>query len=454
MGRKMSKSLENYILPEEVIEKYGADTFRYYTLGGTNAGLDLNYNFDGMKVKHRNLTVLWNLHNYLIDLANNSNTNPVDLKIRKDRFSTEENYIFSKLNSTIRKATKLFEDYRLNDVPLLIEDLFLKLSRTYIQLTRDKSTGDDKKVVLYTVYNVLMEVLKMFAPIAPYITEKIYQNLKNQFDLEKESIHHFEWPKYDEKSINKELELEMDSTGEAIQTILALREKIQLGVRWPLQEAVIVTKNEKTVKAVESLKGIIKKQTNIKELDVQQSLPGIKLSIKADYSQLGPDFGKKAPQIIAKLTSESPETILSHLEKEGKYTIKLDKEKVKIVKEHLIVTRKVPVPYIEGTFKNGFVYLNKDVDEELEAEGYVRELMRRVQELRKKAGLQKKDKISLFIKTDEELKDTFNNFYSAIKGKVGASSLKISDLKPSKKHKYESRERVRDKKFELFLDKV
>ena len=80
--------------------------------------------------------------------------------------------------------------------------------------------------------------------------------------------------------------------------------------------------------------------------------------------------------------------------------------------------------------------------------------MRRVQELRKKAGLQKKDKISLFIKTDEELKDTFNNFYSAIKGKVGASSLKISDLKPSKKHKYESRERVRDKKFELFLDKV
>ena len=143
----------------------------------------------------------------------------------------------------------------------------------------------------------------------------------------------------------------MDSTGEAIQTILALREKIQLGVRWPLQEAVIVTKNEKTVKAVESLKGIIKKQTNIKELDVQQSLPGIKLSIKADYSQLGPDFGKKAPQIIAKLTSESPETILSHLEKEGKYTIKLDKEKVNIVKEHLIVTRKVPVPYIEGTSK-------------------------------------------------------------------------------------------------------
>ena len=454
MGRKMSKSLGNYILPEEVIGKYGADTLRYYMISGTNPGLDLNYNFEDMKVKFRNLTVLWNLHNYLIDLANNSNTNPKDFKIRKDRFSTEEKYIFSKLNSTIRKATKLFEDYKLNETPLIVEELFLKLSRTYIQLTRDKSTSDDKKVVLYTVYNVLMEALKMFAPIAPLITEKVYQNLKKEFNLEEESIHHFEWPKYDEKLINKELENEMEGIGDILQTIFSLREKIQLGVRWPLQEAVIVTKDEKTIKAAEKLKEIIKKQANIKELDIQQSLPGIKLNIKADYSQLGPDFGKKAPQIIAKLTSESPEAILAHIEKEGKYTINLGKEKANIVKEHIIVTRQVPAPYVEGNFKNGFVYLNKDVDEELEAEGYVRELMRRVQELRKKSGLKKTDRISLFIKTDEELKDTLNNFYSAIKGKVGAQTLKISNLKPSKKHKYESKEKVRDKKFELFLDKV
>ena len=202
------------------------------------------------------------------------------------------------------------------------------------------------------------------------------------------------------------------------------------------------------------MRDVIKKQTNIKELDVKQSLDGIKLSIKADYSKLGPDFGNKAPQIIAKLSSETPETILAHIEKEGKYALNIGKEKINIVKEHLIVTRKVPAPYIEGSFKNGFVYLNKEIDEELEAEGYSRELMRRVQELRKKAGLQKKDRITLFIKTDEELKDIFNNFYSAIKEKVGASTLKISELNPSKKHALTSKEKVRDKEFELFLDKV
>ncbi len=454
-GRKMSKSLGNYILPEEVISRYGADTLRYYSIGGTNPGLDLNYSFDDTKVKYRNLTVLWNIHNYLIDLAKNANVNPEGLEIGKKDFSTEEDYIFSKLNSTIRKATRLFDEYRLNEIPPLIENLFLTLSRTYIQLTREKSGSEEgKEVVLYSVYNVFMKALKMFAPIAPFIAEKIYQNIRKEFNLKEESVHFYEWPEYDEKSIDKELEDNMDSISEVMQTILALREKIQLGVRWPLQEAIIVTKDEKTVKAAELLKSIIKKQANIKEIDVQQSLPGIKLSIKADYSQLGPDFGNKAPQVIAKLASESPETILSHLEKEGKYPIAIGKEKVNIVKEHLIITRNVPSPYIEGSFKNGFVYLNRDVSEELEAEGYARELMRRVQELRKKSGLQKKDRISLFIKTDEEIKGMINNFYGAIKEKVGAEALKISDLNPGRKHLFEGKEKIKDREFELFLDKV
>ncbi len=454
LGRKMSKSLGNYILPEEVIGKYGSDTLRYYMISGANPGLDLNYNFDDMKVKYRNLTVLWNLHNYVIDLAKNSDTNPAELKIRKDRFSLEENYIFSKLNSTIRKATKTFDEYKLNEIPLLVEDLFLRLSRTYIQLTRDKSSGEDRKVVLYAVYNVLIETLKMFAPIAPFITEKIYQSLKKEFNLEKESIHHYEWPKCDEKLIDKDLENEMDGISDALQTIFSLREKINLGIRWPLQEAVIATKDKNTIKAVEKLKNLIKTQANIKVIDVQQSLPGIKQTVKADYSKLGPDFGKKTPEIIAKLTSESPETILAHMEKDGKYSINISNEKVNIVKEHIIVTREVPAPYVEGAFKKGFVYLNKDIDDELEAEGYSRELMRRIQELRKKSGLQKKDRISLFIKTDEEMKITLNDFHSAIKEKVGAEILKISELKPSKKHPFSSREKVKDREFELFLEKV
>jgi len=456
-GRKMSKSLGNYILPKEVVDEYGADAFRFYSIGGTNAGEDLNYNFEDVKVKRKNLAVLWNLHNYLLDLASNLKTNPATLKIKKEKLGIEEKYIFSKLNSTIKKVTESFENYHLDEVPIEIETLFLELSRTYIQLTRDKSsigTEENKKIVLYTVHTVLFETLKIFTPIAPFITEKIYHNLRQKFKLKEESISLFDWSSYDGKQINEKLESEMETISNVMQSILSLREKIQLGVRWPLKEAVIVTKDKNTAKAVEKLSSIIKKQTNVKEIEVQEKLEGVKSTVKADYSQIGPDFGKKAPKIIAQLMKDSPETILQHIEKEGKYTIKVNGEKVNIVKEHLIVKRIVPTNYVEGSFRGCFVYLNKQTDDALEAEGFSREVMRRIQALRKKAGLQKSDKIVLFVKTDEELKEMLNNYESQIKEKVGASKIKISELSPSKKHKFTSKEKVKDKAFELFFDKI
>jgi len=146
-GRKMSKSLGNYILPEEVIKQYGVDTFRYYAISGANPGVDLNYNFEDMKVKYRNLSVLWNVHNFLLDACRNYSIDPTKLGKVKP-FSREEKYIFSKLNSIIKKVTLAYEEYRLNEVPDMIEELYLELSRTYIQLIRDKlALGDQQDKV-------------------------------------------------------------------------------------------------------------------------------------------------------------------------------------------------------------------------------------------------------------------------------------------------------------------
>ena len=180
-------------------------------------------------------------------------------------------------------------------------------------------------------------------------------------------------------------------------------------------------------KEIEYLKqDIIKKHANIKELDVQQSLPGIKQTVKADYAKIGPDYGKLAPKIIAKIAIESPETILSHIEKEEKFVIDIDGAKVNVVKEYLIVERKVPEPYQEAGFKSGFLYLNKELTPELEAEGFAREAMRRIQSMRKDAGLEKKDRIELFIKADNELKEKLQKFEGQLIEKVGAKNLTIS----------------------------
>ena len=456
-GRKMSKSLGNYILPQEVIMDYGADTLRYYMIGGTSPGVDINYNFDDMKVKHKNLMVLWNLHKYVIDMAKNLKANPMDLELEKSKLDIAELYILSKLNSAISNATELFDNYRLNEIPWQVEELFLDLSRTYIQLTREKASmgsEEDKKIVLYAVYNVLLETLKLFAPIAPFITEMMYQNFRHEFKLKEASIHLFGWPKYNGDLIDKKLEESMLTVSEVIQSALAVREKMHLGVRWPVKEIVVAVKDKNIASDAEKLREVIKKQVNAKEVKIIESMPNVKVKIKADYSKIGPKFGDKAPKIIARLTIDSPETVLKHIQENGKYSFSADGESIDIVKEDLFVTREVPLPYEEGTFRHGLIYLNREMTDELEAEGFAREIMRRVQALRKKAGLQKSDSISLFLKTDEELKEMLKEWNLVIKEKVGASQFRISELEPSKKHAFVSNEEVKGKKFVVHLEKI
>ncbi|MBW2977705.1 isoleucine--tRNA ligase, partial [Candidatus Woesearchaeota archaeon] len=454
-GRKMSKSLGNYILPQEVVDKYGADTFRYYSIGGSNPGEDLNYNFDDMKVKHRNLMVLWNLHKFLIDLANEVGKSPQNLDDVKSDYSVEEKYIVSKLHSTIKNVTELFEEYKLNEIPWKIEELFLALSRTYIQLVREKANKEEgKKVVLVCVYETLIEILKLLAPIAPMITEKIFLNLKQAFNFEEESVHVCSWPKADEGLIDAKLEEKMAVVGDVIQAVLFAREKVQRGLRWPLKEAIVVSEDEKIVEAVNELQDIIKLQTNIKGISVIDKFDKEKETVKADYAKIAPEFKTDAAKVIAHLATSSPETILGHVEKQGKYEFSVDGKKFAITKNHLIIAREAPPPFKGVEFRGGRLYINQEKSDELEAEGYAREIMRRIQSLRKKGGLVKSDKITLFVGVDEELKAMLEKWEDQIKEKVGADNIRIDVVEPGRKHELESEEKIKDHKVRICFDKL
>jgi len=457
-GRKMSKSLGNYILPEEVVGKYGADTLRYYSIGGANPGEDLNYNFDDMKLKHGNLMVLWNLHKLLIDLSKEvGNPAKIDETRVKNSFSIEEKYILSKLNNTIEKVTNLFNLFKLNEIPLLVEELYLDLSRTYIQLVREKSslgTKEEKEAVAYTLYKVMVECLKLFAPVAPFISEQIYLNLKDEFGFKQESIHLNEWPKPEKTMINNELETNMEIAGDIIQGILFAREKVQQGLRWPLKEVVVVSKKDEVIKAVKELGDIIKVQTNVKSIDIQEELPGVKEKVKADYSKIGPEFEAKSAEVIAHISTHSPESILNQITEKGKYEFDLNGDNIIITKNHLIVERDIPKPYTESEIRGGQIYINPTMDEELEAEGYSRELMRRVQSLRKKSGLEKQDNISLHIKVDEDLVENIKKWEEQIKQKCGAEKISISDEIPARKHSFTDKAKIRDYSFEIAFDKI
>ena len=355
-GTKMSKSLGNVISPYEVIDKYSADIFRYY-MCQTNAGENINFNWEDIKQKQRNLIVLENTKNYLLDLKLRGKI------IKLNNLDIEELYFLSKTNSTLKKVTDLFNDYELDKTIGPIEDLFLELSRTYIKLTRDKSNNPETiDVVLSAILDSYKKILIMFSTICPFITESIWQDLKLNNLVKEESIFLADWPEFNQDLIDENLENGMEEVKLIIQEVLAQRDKEKIGVRWPLPNVLISTKYPK---ALEPYTEVIKTQVNVKQVTL----------------------------------------------KEGEHEVTLDTK----------------------------------MTEALEHEGYLRELTRKIQELRKKAKLNKVDKISLVVVTKESF---LKNFKEELQEKVNAKTLEIT-LSTDKSFKFSSKEKIKDKEFEI-----
>ncbi len=319
-GSKMSKSQGNIISPYEVIDKVGVDIFRYY-MTQSQAGENMSFNWEDLKIKQRNVQILWNLKNYLIELSKFNDFNPA--KVKEAPFlALEELYMLSKTNSSIKKVSELLNSYKLDESIVPIENLYLELSRFYIQLIRSKivlGTQEQKKAVIWTIYNTLISCLKLFAPICPFITENIYQELKHEFKLPEDSIHLCSWPEFDENAIKTALEQEFELAKQVIEKILAIRSEKGIGIRWPLAKAQV------------SLDGEIRKEI----LEILESYVNVK---KIEFKK-----GKK-------------------------FEVELD-------------LKTTP---------------------ELETEGYVRELIRKVQDARKKAGLKKENEIELNLDFEDE----------------------------------------------------
>ena len=287
-GMKMSKSQDNIISPYEITDKYGVDIFRYY-ICETTAGENINFNWELVKQKQRHINILWNIKNYVLELAELLKINAEKIKPTLD---IEEKYILSRVNTTIEEATKLFESYHIDQVITKVENLFLELSRFYIQIIREKSsigTKKEKKAILYATYKTLLNCIKLFAPVCPFITEAIYQELRKEFKLKEESIHLCNWPKAKRSMIDKKLEQDFSLASEIIEKGLAARSEAGIGIRWPLSTLTITT-NQKLNK---NLERVIMKQLNVRKINMKKktSKTGKKriLEIKLD-TKLTPEF--------------------------------------------------------------------------------------------------------------------------------------------------------------------
>ncbi|HYD03124.1 MAG TPA: isoleucine--tRNA ligase [Alphaproteobacteria bacterium] len=442
-GQKMSKSLGNVISPYEIIDKHGSDTLRYY-MTGTTAGEDIRFSWDEVALKYKNLLILWNLHNFLIDFQSNNNIRLVPNPVLDD----EERYMLSRLHSTIKDVTESMEKYHLDVIPEKIESLYMDLSRVYIQLVREKSTigsEQEKEAVLYTIYHTLFETVKMLSIICPFITEKIYLNLKNttEFNLIKESIHDFDWPKADERYIDSDLIQSMATIQDVMQSILACRDRINTGVRWPLSEVIIDTSDKEVSHAVDLLKNLVSRQVNVKNISFKSL--DVDVKIKPNFKTIGKDFGANTSKIIGLINTHTDKIAL-HMKDNKPYTI----EGFEITNNHVIVEKISPPEYIMADVRGGQVYLNKTITPELESEGYAREISRRIQQLRKDSKLNKKDSIELVVITELDV----SKFSDMIQEKCGASRIHFGAVHNVNKFEAEVTEDIKGKKVHIMFNKV
>ena len=344
-GTKMSKSLGNIISPYEVIDKYSADILRNY-ICQISAGENISFNWEDIKVKQRNLMMLSNIANYILDLEKQNIS-------KKGKSGIEEKWMISKYNSSLRRVSELFESYRLDETISEIENLFISLSRDYIKLTRNKSGKD--AIVLKTIKEIYLEILKMFSTICPFLTEHLWGKMNQKG----KSVHLCSWPKFSEKKINKKLEDEFESAMKVIEVGLRERDKKQTGLKWPLKKAVV-----QTDKAIGSeLKEIIMRQLNIKDIEIKKS--------------------------------------------EGEINVELD----------IVLTP------------------------ELEAEGFSREIARRVQSERKNRGMEKQDSIVLELLVDSELKESLKPHLDFVKERTGSEKISIVDKSEKEVVKFKVRNR-------------
>jgi isoleucyl-tRNA synthetase len=444
-GDKMSKSKGNVIDPWEVFDKIGIDALRLQ-MCSASPGNPKRFGYSLVNESTMPfLTIMWNSCYFVSEFYNYQASDGSE-KAEYDELHLEDKWLISRVNALVKAVSENLDknEYQecISQIRYFINEDF---SRWYIKLVRERSQEKDKALA-YTFRYTLTRLSKIIAPFAPYFAEYIFQ----YFELgEEKSVHLSKWPRL-EKPEEQLLE-SMEQCKGIVQGILSAREKINLGVRWPLQEVVIESEDEKLSQAVEMLKELISRHTNIREVYCVKKFEKLKTVARLDYNKIKSEFKDKSAKIIANLVTRGHNAVAEHLEKEGRYEVKLEHEKIVLTKNHISTSNEVPEHYSVHEFEKGKIYLNKQMSEELETEGYVRELARRIQSLRKQAGLQKGDKINAMLIVSEGLGKRISPFLENLKQKTGSEIILINKTAEKESYSHSIEENIKKEKVNIFL---
>ena len=431
-GRKMSKSLRNYTDPVEAINKFGADALRLFLIHSSVVKADdLRYSDEGVRDVLKSIIIpLWNSYSFFVTYANIDKVQPNGKAFENKLPSNPlDAWLLSITQKLVKDVTEALDDYDLSAAIDPIVAFIDELNNWYIRRSRRrfwKSENDSDKTEAYeSLYIALKTLCQVAAPVTPFITEEMWLNLKTSED--KESVHLTDYPVYNAAWRNEELEFKMGTVQKAVSMGHSLRNQFNLKNRQPLASVALVTRNpnEKTVLA--EMQDTIAEELNVKKVefhDREDEL--VEYKAKANFKVLGKELGplmKKAAGIIAGLSSEQIQAILDG----SKVTIDVEGTSVDLTEEKVLVDRfeKDDLKVLnEGTLTVG---LDSKVTDELKKEGYIRDLIRAIQNQRKENGYEVTDRIKLEISGDAVLKSAYEMFSDFVAGETLAASIAWAD---------------------------
>ena len=420
-GKKMSKSLGNIVEPFTTIEKYGADIVRYYLLNVSPVWTPLKFDYKGVEeVSSKFYSTLKNTYNFFAIYANADNIDPRDYKVDYKDLTEIDKWLLSKYNKLVKNVTDSMEKYDLTSATrCILEFISEDLSNWYIRRNRRRFWSSeldlDKKAVYQTTYQVLEGVCRLIAPIVPFISEDIYIKLTS-----KESVHLADYPTYNKKYINEKIENRMDLVRDLISLGRNIREEVKIKVRQPLSECLIDGKNEKLIS---DLVPLIEEELNVKKVTFINNLEEyMTFTVKPNFKEVGKIFGSSIKIFASELLNLSVSDI-SKLQNNETIKMNIDNKEYDVDINYVDIRNNSKEGFNVSNDSNNFVILNTELTKDLILEGIAREIVSKVQNLRKTNDYNIVDRIKIYYSGDELVSEAINKFNEFIKNETLAINI-------------------------------
>ena len=433
-GQKMSKRLGNAVDPFDNLATYGADATRWYMISNANPWDNLKFDEAGIEeVRRKFFGTLYNSYSFFTLYANIDNFTYSEADIPINERPEIDRWILSELNTLIKKVDEFYADYEPTKAARVISDFTQEyLSNWYVRLSRRRFwKGDyqkDKISAYQTLYTCMLTIAKLGAPIAPFFMDRLYKDLTNTTQTENfESVHLADFPIYNKSLVDKDLERKMESAQTISSLVLSLRAKEKIKVRQPLQKIMIPVDNAQMKEEILAVSNLIKHEVNIKEVELLEDASDILVKqIKPNFKVLGPKFGKDMKAIAGAVNAFTAQDI-QKIEQNGTLELEINGKIITLGLGDVEITSQDIEGWLVANEGALTVALDVTITEDLRGEGIARELVNRIQNLRKDSGFDVTDRIDVFLQKDDNIVSAINSNIDYIKTETLTEELEIKD---------------------------